>query len=504
MAASVRISSDMARLATNDHSPDIFTIVCCNECFQLALDLATIKTLLRVCKRAHPLLSSKVARLHSWCRKAGLCRPDRSPRIVLTPSDQISLSLHCKDQAEADRSWLIDQADQGNASASYLLARVFQSDVGNRVAVDAERVAKQQQIFHLLEAAAKADHPMAQFYLAECHVYGRGVDQDHTKATGLYRNLAERGFAQAQIALGECYEAGEGVEQDFSTAIEWYSRAADQGCEDGRLHIVFLRGWFSFIGLGVEQSDEVAFNHWQEVSTQSTNPVIKTIATHMVGWMHYLGRGTERDEQKGIKIVRDSKSKEFPLGEDSGLAGWYIIPCRSPASHKFYRLCQLGSERDWLCKHLAAVCLINGFGTAANAEMAACIFEQLANEGHGDSQFRLGMCYRYGWGARKSYSRAIRWFRKAADLGNSYAPWMAGQCYHYGYGVTTNYEKAAKWYRRSAKRGNRYGQWQLGYCYKNGFGVKSDIDKAKYWYRKAADQDFDIPAISLRELENVR
>ncbi|KAI9209236.1 uncharacterized protein BJ171DRAFT_454213 [Polychytrium aggregatum] len=350
----------MASSSTSDTTgsalmyPDIFTIVCFNECFQLALDLATIKTLLRVCKRAHPLLSSKVARLHSWCRKAGLCRPDRSPRIVLTPSDQISLSLHCKDQAEADRSWLENQSSWDNAAASYLLARILQVEI-DRGGMRPLRVeAKSRRVFDLLETAANSSHPMAQFHLAKCYQNGHGVDQDSTKAVELYCSLANRGILQAQISLGRCYDSGLGVEQDSTAASKWYSKAAHQGNGDGSLH------------------------------------------------------------------------------------------------------------------------------------------------------FRLGMCYRYGWGARKSYSRAIRWFRKAADLGNSYAPWMAGQCYHYGYGVTTNYEKAAKWYRRSAKRGNRYGQWQLGYCYKDGFGVKSDIDKAKYWYRKAADQDFDIPAISLRELENVR
>ncbi|KAI9201969.1 uncharacterized protein BJ171DRAFT_444897 [Polychytrium aggregatum] len=103
----------MARLAIDEYNPDIVTIICCNDSFQLALDLSTIKILLRVCKRVRSLLSSKLPRFLTWSQNAGLCHPDGQLQIGLTPSDQIALSLHCKDQNTADRSWLIEQADQG-------------------------------------------------------------------------------------------------------------------------------------------------------------------------------------------------------------------------------------------------------------------------------------------------------------------------------------------------------------------------------------------------------
>ncbi|KAI9209527.1 uncharacterized protein BJ171DRAFT_436671, partial [Polychytrium aggregatum] len=217
---------------------------------------------------------------------------------------------------------------------------------------------------------------MARFHLAGCYHDGTGADQDHTMAFELYRSLADRGIPQAQVALGSCYQYGEGVDQDLNAAIEWYNKAADQGSEDGRLHIGFLRGWFSFIGHGVEQSDVDALNRWQEVSTLSTDPIIKFIATHMVGWMHYLGRGTVRDKQKGTKIIRDNQSDEFPFGEDECLAGNSDADSDSPAAFMFFELCQLGSDRDWLCRHPMAVCLHYGFGTLKNQKKAAGIFEQ--------------------------------------------------------------------------------------------------------------------------------
>ncbi|KAI9208405.1 uncharacterized protein BJ171DRAFT_455702, partial [Polychytrium aggregatum] len=300
-----------------DHNPDIFTIICCNDSFQLALDLATIKTLLRVCRRARLFLSFRLPRFNKWCQKASLCRPDGQMRIGLTPSDKIALSLHCKDPGTADQSWLVVQAYQSNVVASYFLAMILQVDLAGQQSLEkSEQQSMHQRIFHHLEKAAQADHSMAQFQLASCYRNGLGVDQDHAKAVELYRSLAERGILQAQVALGGCYESGEGVDQDYNTAIEWYSKAADQGNEDGRLHIVFLQAWFSFIGHGVEQSDVDALNRWQEVSSKSTDQVLKPIATHMIGWMHYLGRGTPQDQQNGIKIIRENKSDVFKLGED--------------------------------------------------------------------------------------------------------------------------------------------------------------------------------------------
>ncbi|KAI9205578.1 uncharacterized protein BJ171DRAFT_598251 [Polychytrium aggregatum] len=484
-----------------EHNPDIFTIVCCNDSFQLALDHNTIKTLLRVCKRARPLLSSKVAHFHSSCHSMELFNPDGQMRIGLTPSDQIAISLHCEDQATADRSWLVSQAEQGNTAASYFLARILQVDLDKGRVKWSEHQTTKQQIFHHLESAAEANHSMAHFYLAQCYRNGFGVNRDHTKAVELYHRHAEQGISWAQVALGRCYESGEGVDQDYNTAIEWYSKAADQGNEDSRLHIVFLRGWFSFIGHGVDQSDVDALTHWQEVSTQSTNPVIKTIATHMVGWMHYLGRGTQLDKQKGVKIIRDNQSDAFKLGEDECLASmWNNIKSDSAAACKFFHLCHLGSDRDWLCRHLMALCLVNGFGTIQDQEKAAGIIEQLANEGHSDSQLWMGECYRSDGGVSKDFKKAFEWFSKSAKQDNSYGQWMVGVCYYFRYGVTKDYTKAVEWYRKSAEQGNRCGQYSLGECYQLGRGVPEHIDTAASWYRKSADQDYQWAIDSLKDL----
>ncbi|KAI9183749.1 uncharacterized protein BJ171DRAFT_470251 [Polychytrium aggregatum] len=286
-------------------------------------------------------------RFHRWCQSMELLNLEGHLRIGLTPSDQIALSLHFEDQAAADRSWLVAQADQGNAPVSYLLARVLQSENDTEADDDdeLEENAKHQQIFHHLKRAAKASHSMAQFHLAECYLNGRGVKQDFTKAVELYRRLADHGISQAQVALGQCYESGEG------------------------------------------------------------------------------------DRMK-----------------------------------------------------------------------AACVFEQLANDGHSDSQLRIGKYLHWGLGVLEDRITAFEWYSKSADQGNSYGQWMTGVCYYWGYGVTKDFAKAFEWYRRSAEQGNRYGQDSIGRCYKHGEGVPEDIDTAVLWYHKSADQGHKNAIERLKEL----
>ncbi|KAI9190774.1 uncharacterized protein BJ171DRAFT_606379 [Polychytrium aggregatum] len=411
MAANIHISPDMARLAIDDHSPDIFTIVCFNDSFQLALDHSTIRTLLQVCHRARPLLSPKLASFHTWCQNAGICYPDGQITIGLTPSDQIALSLHCRGQSTADRTWIIAQAAQGNAAASFFLARILQVDLDSDRIDKSEQKLKQRQICDSLTQAANADHLMAQFHLAEWY-QGVGVDQNDTKAVELYRDIAGRGFVPAQIALGRCYEGGEGVKQDFNMAIEWYSRAADQGSDDGRLHIVFLWGWFSFIGHSVRQCDADALRHWQEVSIQSTNLNIKPIATHMVGWMHYLGRGTAQDKPKGVKIIRENKSKEFPIGDQETLIGWNY----SKGLQLFLKAADAG---DSYAQHMAGVCLHYGFGAAQNHKKAVRWLLKSAKQGNPQGQQFLGYCYMNGLGFLRSVAPEI-WYaaEHASKRGN--------------------------------------------------------------------------------------
>ncbi|KAI9205047.1 uncharacterized protein BJ171DRAFT_502815 [Polychytrium aggregatum] len=220
----------------------------------------------------------------------------------------------------------------------------------------------------------------------------------------------------------------------------------------------------------------------------------------MLGWMHYLGRGTVRDQLKGVKAIQDSRSIGFPFGENECLAARLWTACGPPASRKFFGLCQSGSDRDWLCRHLTAVCLIEGFGTRRDKSRGVEIAEQLAHDGHSDSQYWIGRCYYFGWGVVEDHKKALEWFSKSADQGNSYGQLGVGEYCYFGDGAAEDHAKAFECFRLSAEQGNRHGQLGLGACFKNGYGVTRDIDTALFWYRKSAESGLREALDSLEEL----
>ncbi len=83
--------------------------------------------------------------------------------------------------------------------------------------------------FGQLMPAAKAGHPVAQYYVARMRDDGHGVTRDQGKAADWYRKAAERGHADAQYRLGMLYLWGRGVPQSRADALRWHLRAAGQG-----------------------------------------------------------------------------------------------------------------------------------------------------------------------------------------------------------------------------------------------------------------------------------
>lgn len=72
-----------------------------------------------------------------------------------------------------------------------------------------------------LQPLAQAGDTIAQFYLAEMHLHGRGVAQDFEEAAAWYAKAAELGHPEAQAALGSLQMLGLGVPRYPSNAFFW-------------------------------------------------------------------------------------------------------------------------------------------------------------------------------------------------------------------------------------------------------------------------------------------
>ena len=88
---------------------------------------------------------------------------------------------------------------------------------------------------------------------------------------------------------------------------------------------------------------------------------------------------------------------------------------------------------------------------AIRYKLAFKAFQELAGEGHLESQHRLAMMHRFGLGTETDYKKAVEWLFKAAN------------------------------------RGFPDSQYHLGIMYENGWGVMKNLEVANYWLEKAKE-----------------
>lgn len=81
-------------------------------------------------------------------------------------------------------------------------------------------------------------------------------------------------------------------------------------------------------------------------------------------------------------------------------------------------------------------------------------FKPLAEDGHAQSQYNLGVMYRQGQGVPQDDKEAVAWWTKAAEQGHTDAQDNLGLRYARGQGVTQDWVQADKWFTISAAAGN--------------------------------------------------
>ena len=108
----------------------------------------------------------------------------------------------------------LEDANTGNAIASYRLARMY--DHGEGAPEDDVEAVKWYRV------AAQQGHPSAQYYLGVMHDKGHGVPEDATEAIKWYRLAAQQGDWEAIVTVAGMYANGKGVPEDDVEAYAWY------------------------------------------------------------------------------------------------------------------------------------------------------------------------------------------------------------------------------------------------------------------------------------------
>jgi hypothetical protein len=141
----------------------------------------------------------------------------------------------------------------GGASAAY--AGPFEDGV------EAYEKSDYANAVRLFKLAADQGNASAQYILGLMYSEGQDVTQDYREAARLFKLAADRGDAKAQYNLGLLYDNGQGVTQDYREAARLYKLAADQGDASAQYNL----GVMYYNGQGVIPSpiDQNPCAHWR-------------------------------------------------------------------------------------------------------------------------------------------------------------------------------------------------------------------------------------------------
>ena len=88
--------------------------------------------------------------------------------------------------------------------------------------------------------------------------------------------------------------------------------------------------------------------------------------------------------------------------------------------------------------------------------------------------------------AKDDHHFAVRLYQESAENGNSDAQYKLGLLYLTGNGALQDFAEAAKWLKLAAEQGYGLAQYELGLIYRTGYGLAADQVQSYVWLNLAA------------------
>jgi TPR repeat protein len=120
---------------------------------------------------------------------------------------------------------------------------------------------------------------------------------------------------------------------------------------------------------------------------------------------------------------------------------------------------------------------------ARDFQRARMLWTPLAMQGERRAQVSLARMLERGEGGNPDMGEALRWYQQAAEQGHAESQYRMFLAHAYGQGGWfRDPAQAAVWLERAAANGHKRSQRMLAQAYRNGeLGVTPDPSKAQYW-----------------------
>jgi TPR repeat protein/5'-3' exonuclease len=353
---------------------------------------------------------------------------------------------------------LIDLAETGYGKAFLPLALMYEG--GQSIQKDEVQFSHYiSKAFHWLSTNRALNDSEIWCDLGYVYHFGKGVDEDLEQAFCWYNQSAKLGNAEAQYFLGWMCQMGQFIDQDDENAAYWYNEAAKQGCPVAQRYLGYLYEnsslelddgsckctyWYTKAAkqgdvlaqcyLAIDSVSEAEALYWYQLAALQGDE----FAQYVFGEMHEHGKGVEKSLSTAIKIYKvaaknGSKEAEKRLNE---------LDYSSISNDTFLKAETLYKNKKYI--------------------QAIQLFNQLADLGHAESQFYLGLMHFNAKGADEDHDEAVYWFHEAAQQNFSPAQYKLGEMYLYGTGIELNHDEAVFWFNKAAEQKNKDAQIILG------------------------------------------
>jgi TPR repeat protein/SpoVK/Ycf46/Vps4 family AAA+-type ATPase len=291
-------------------------------------------------------------------------------------------------------------------------------------------------------------------------------------------SLADSGDGEAAAFLGLCSEDVWGLPVSPEKCIHYYRLSAERNNSAGALGL----GYAHFDGRGTEKDELEAFK-WFEKSSELDNHN----AINMVGECYAAGRGTEKDPSKAVEFFRRAAEAGHAVGAYNLGKSYFSGTGISKDLAAALKWSEVSAERGHAeAMKIAGRYYEEGWGTEKDTSKAVQFFRRAADAGDASGAYNLGRSYFSGSGVSKDLAAALKWYEVAAERGHAKAMNMAGRYYWEGWGTEKDPSKAVEFFRRAAEAGHAVGAYNLGKSYFSGSGVSKDLAAALKWFEVSA------------------
>ena len=305
----------------------------------------------------------------------------------------------------------------------------------------------------------------------------------------------------AALSAEDCFNRGRCAERDRKNqeAARWFRRAAERGHADAQYHL----GLMYLNGQGVRPAYNAAARWLRESADQGHDLAQRNLAV-----LYFKGQGVLRDHAATVEWLNRAAVQGCVLAQKD-LARVYLKGdgVRDPvaAVSWLHHLADGGHKEE---QYYLGLMYYGGLGVSRDPAVAATWFQRAADQRHREAEYRLGLMYRDGAGVPQDFDNAAGWLRRAATSGHAKARFVRDRIYRTdkliphdpqeqfdladgyftGHDVPRDHEAAARWFLCAANQGHADAAYRLGGMYCKGQGVPQDHAETAKLLRDAADR----------------